>query len=83
LPNGARVYWVRSDALPMLDVRLEADGGSRRDPAGQAGLAAATALMRGRGIEARDGQPALDETALTEAWADLGGQWSAVATLDR
>ena len=83
LPNGARVDWVRSDALPMLDVRLEDYGGSRRDPAGQAGLAAATALMLGRGIEARDGQPALDENALTEAWADLGAQWSAVATLDR
>ncbi|TSE29511.1 putative zinc protease [Tepidimonas thermarum] len=82
-PDGARVYLVRNEALPMLDVRLEADGGSRRDPVGQAGLAAATALMLGRGIEARDGQPALDENALVEAWADLGAQWSATATLDR
>jgi zinc protease len=82
-PDGARLYWVRIDALPMVDVRVEFDGGSRRDPAGQAGLAAATALMLGRGVLAHDSQPALDENALSDAWADLGAQWSATATLDR
>lgn len=82
-PDGARVYLVRSDALPMLDVRIEVDGGSRRDPAGLAGLAAATAMMLGRGVGPHGGQPALDENALVEAWADLGAQWAATATLDR
>ena len=43
--NGAQVYWVRSDALPMVDVQVDVDGGSRRDPAAQAGLAAATAAL--------------------------------------
>lgn len=82
-PSGARIYWVRSDALPMLDVRVDFDGGSRRDPAGQAGLAAATAMMLGRGVEAYQGQAALDENAVAEAWAALGAQWTAIATLDR
>lgn len=82
-PDGVRVYLVRSDALPMLDVRLEVDGGSRRDPPGRAGLAAATARMLASGIAAHGGQSALDENALAEAWADLGAQWSATATLDR
>lgn len=81
--DGARVYLVRSEALPMLDVRLEFDGGSRSDPPGQAGLAAAAALMLGKGAAAYADQPARDEEALAEAWADLGAQWSATATLDR
>lgn len=82
-PDGARVYLVHTDALPMLDLRLEFDGGSRRDPATQAGLAAATALMLGKGTLAWGVAPARDEQALAEAWADLGAQWSATATLDR
>ena len=82
-PDGARVFLVRNEALPMLDVRLEFDGGSRRDPPAQAGLAAAVASMLGKGTAAWGGQPARDEEALAEAWADLGAQWSASATLDR
>jgi zinc protease len=82
-PDGARVYLVPTDALPMLDLRLEFDGGSRRDPAPQAGLAAATALMLGKGTQAWGRAPERREDALAEAWADLGAQWSATATLDR
>jgi len=82
-PDGARVYWVYSPALPMLDVRIEVDGGSRRDPPDQAGLAAAVALMLSKGVAASAAGPALDDNAVSEAWADLGAQWSAVATLDR
>jgi zinc protease len=39
--NGARVYFVASDALPMLDVRVGFDAGSARDGASP-GLAALT-----------------------------------------
>jgi zinc protease len=67
----------------MLDVRIEVDGGSRRDPPGLAGLAAATALMLDKGTRASDQAPALDENAIIEAWADLGARWSVQATLDR
>ena len=41
--SGARVYLVASPSIPMLDVQLNFDGGSRRDPVSQAGLASATA----------------------------------------
>ena len=37
--NGARVYFVRADTIPMLDVSLDFDAGSRFDPAGREGLA--------------------------------------------
>jgi zinc protease len=32
-PSGAQVYLVQSHAIPMVDVQLDFDAGSRRDPA--------------------------------------------------
>ena len=81
--SGARVALVAAPSIPMLDVRLEFDGGSRRDPAAQAGLATAAALMSQRGLAAQGSQPALDENQLAERWMDLGAQWSVSAGADR
>jgi zinc protease len=81
--NGARIYLVESPSLPMVDIQIDFDAGARRDPSGQAGLASATAGMLSKGIAARSGQPALDENALGEAWADLGALFSASAGSDR
>ena len=82
-PSGARVYLVESPAIPMLDVQLDFDAGSRRDPAAQAGLASVSALMAGKGVAARGDQPALDENQLGEAWADLGASFGGSAGDDR
>lgn len=82
-PSGAQVWLVESPAIPMLDVQIDFDAGSRRDPAGQAGLASVTALMAGKGVAARDGAPALDENQLGEAWADLGASFGGSAGDDR
>ena len=82
-PSGARVYLVRSPTIPMLDVQIDFDGGSRREPARQAGLASATAGLLSGGVAAQGGQPALDENALSEAWVDLGAQFGASAGSDR
>lgn len=81
--SGARVYLVTSPSIPMLDVQLNFDGGSRRDPVAQAGLASATASMLSAGVLAQPGQPALDENQLSEAWMDLGAQFGAAARGDR
>lgn len=81
--SGARVYLVPSPSIPMLDVQINVDGGSRRDPAAQAGLANATASMLLAEVAAQPGQPALDENQLGEAWADLGAQFGANASSDR
>ncbi len=83
LPNGATVFLVESPAIAMLDVQIDFDGGSRRDPAGKAGLASVAAGQAGKGVAARSGLPALDENALGEAWADLGAQYSSGAGGDR
>jgi zinc protease len=66
-------------------VQLDFDAGSRRDPANQAGLASVTASLSGMGVLANPsrGEPALDENALGEAWADLGASFGGHASSDR
>jgi zinc protease len=83
MPNGARVYLVESPAVPMLDVQVDLDAGGRRDPSAQAGLASIMASQLKLGVRAQAGQPALDENALGEAWADLGAAFGAGAGSDR
>ena len=83
LPSGAVVHLVESPAIAMLDVQIDFDGGSRRDPASKVGLANMTAALLEKGVVAKNGQPALDENALGEAWADLGAQFGASAGSDR
>nr|WP_236582039.1 pitrilysin family protein [Hydrogenophaga sp. BPS33] len=81
--SGARVHLVTSPSIPMLDVQIDFDGGRRRETADRAGLAGVTAGLLSGGVAARNGQPALDENQLSEAWADLGAQFGAQSTLDR
>ncbi|MCS4295226.1 zinc protease [Comamonas sp. BIGb0152] len=80
--GGAQVWLVNSPTIPMVDVQLNFDAGSRRDPADQAGLANAAALMASKGVKAQAGAPALDENAVGEAWADLGASFGAGASND-
>lgn len=82
-PGGAQVYLVESPAIAMVDIQMEFDAGSRRDPAAQAGLAGVTTGMMDKGLLAKNGAPAMDENTLSEAWADLGAQFGAGATSDR
>jgi zinc protease len=82
-PSGAQVWLVESPSLPIVDVQVDFDAGDRRDPADKAGLAQATADMLSKGVAARNGEPALDENQLGEAWADLGAGFGAGAGQDR
>ena len=81
-PSGAQVWLVESPAIPMVDVQIDFDAGSRRDPTNQAGLASAVATMASKGVLAGRGAAALDENALGEAWADLGAQFEVGAGRD-
>jgi zinc protease len=81
--SGAQVYLVQSQAIPMVDVQIDFDAGSRRDPPSQAGLASVSAGMAGKGVLVHGAEPALDENALGEAWADLGAAFGAHAGGDR
>ena len=80
--SGVTVYLVESQGLPMVDVQIDFDAGSRRDPPEQAGLAAVMAGMTSKGVRAM-ANDALDENALSEAWADLGAAFGASAGNDR
>ena len=81
--NGAQIYLVESPAIAMLDVQIDFDAGSRRDPIDKSGLASVTAGLLADGVAARNGEPALDENMLGEAWADMGAQFSSRANTDR
>lgn len=73
-PTGAQVYYSYAGNLPMVDIQMSWDAGSRRDPAGAAGTATAVAHMLEKGVLADGQQPALDAYALADAWADLAAQ---------
>ncbi len=81
-PSGAQVWLVQSPSLPMVDVQIDFDAGSRRDPAAQAGLASAAATLLTKGVRQVGDAPAIDENALGEAWADLGAAFGAGADRD-
>ncbi|MFM2112127.1 MAG: hypothetical protein RLZZ271_787, partial [Pseudomonadota bacterium] len=68
---------------PMVDVQMDFDAGSRRDPADLPGLISVMAGMASKGISAVGNEPALDENALSDAWADLGASFGAGASNDR
>ncbi|MDR7308354.1 pitrilysin family protein [Rhodoferax saidenbachensis] len=82
-PGGVRVYLVESPAIPMVDVQIDLDAGGRRDPADKPGLANLMASMTANGVRATATEPALDEHALSEAWADLGASFGGAAGSDR
>lgn len=75
--SGARVQFVESRVLPMLDVQVDFAAGSMFDPAGKSGLAALTrgALDLGTGK--------FDETAIAEQMADIGASLAGGADTDR
>jgi len=75
--SGARVYFVESRVLPMLDVQVDFAAGSMFDPAGKSGLAALTRAALDLGA----GQ--FDETAIAERLADLGANLGGGADTDR
>lgn len=76
-PSGARVYFIESRVLPMLDVQVDFAAGSMFDPAGKSGLAA---LTRG---ELDLGAAGRDETAIAEQLADIGANLGGGADTDR
>ncbi|MCL2635336.1 MAG: insulinase family protein [Betaproteobacteria bacterium] len=75
--SGARVQFVASHGLPMLDVQVDFAAGSMFDPEGKAGLAALTRALLDLGAGARD------ETAIAEDLADVGAQLGGGADTDR
>jgi len=83
LQNGAKIYLAETSALPIVDVQADFDAGARRDPPAQAGLASVTAMMVEKGMRVSGSDPAMDQNALGEAWADLGANFDVSAGSER
>ena len=76
-PQGARVVFVESHELPMLDIAVDFSAGSARDPAGKAGLAQLTHGLLDQGAGG------LSETAIAHGLADVGAVLSGRLDRDR
>ncbi|WP_018077052.1 M16 family metallopeptidase [Thiobacillus denitrificans] len=76
-PQGARVVFVESHELPMLDISVDFPAGSARDPAGKAGLAHLTHGLLDQGAGG------LSDTAIAHRLADVGAVLSGSLDRDR
>jgi zinc protease len=86
LPNGTRVLFVENHSIPVLDISVEFDAGSRRDPQGKAGTASLTNSMLARGLREASSpvaEPAMTEAQISDAFADTGAQRGGGAGIDR
>jgi zinc protease len=75
--SGARIYFVETHVLPIVDVRIDFAAGSAYDPADKAGLASLTRSL----LDA--GAGGLDEEQIADKLADTGAQLSGSTDLDR
>jgi len=75
--NGARVYFVETHDLPMLDVSIDFPAGTGRDASGEAGLATLTL----NNLNSSAG--GMNEEQLAEQLADVGAQFSGSIDRDR
>ncbi|MFN0313639.1 MAG: M16 family metallopeptidase [Burkholderiales bacterium] len=75
--TGARVYFVESHELPMLDVSVEFAAGSSRDTPKKSGLAGMTLRLMRLGVQG------MDENAISEQLADVGAALGMSFDVDR
>lgn len=75
--GGAKVFFVESHALPIVDVQVDFRAGGAEVPAGKAGIAGLTRSL----LDA--GAGSLDEEAIANRVADLGVQLGGDADMDR
>jgi zinc protease len=76
-PSGARVYFVETHVLPILDVQADFSAGSAYEPAAKAGLAAMTQAL----LDAGAGD--LDEEKISARLVDTGAHFSGSTDSDR
>ncbi len=81
--NGTKVMFVSTSAIPVIDISVEFDAGSRLDPADKSGLATLTNNMLGKGILADRCQKGMDESQIMDTFADAGAIHSGKTSMDR
>jgi len=75
--SGARVLFVETHDLPMLDVSVDFPAGSSRDTREKSGVASLTLRLMGLGVQG------LMEEQISERFADVGAQPSGRFDADR
>ncbi|MDD5250182.1 MAG: pitrilysin family protein [Rhodocyclaceae bacterium] len=75
--SGARVYFVETHALPILDVKVDFSAGAAYDPPGKSGLADLTRSL----LDAGAGD--MDEEAIAGRFVDLGVRFAGGSDYDR
>jgi len=81
--QGIELLYLHAPGLPMVDLAIDIDAGSRWDPMGHEGLAAFTGDLVGKGLAQRDDRPAMSEQQVREAFAKLAIQRSVSVDRDR
>ncbi|MDO8958798.1 MAG: pitrilysin family protein [Rhodocyclaceae bacterium] len=84
-PTGAKVYFVASRDLPILDVQIDFVAGGARSPAEKSGVASLTAGLLEAGAETLDasGVKYLDEEQISGRLVDLGALLSSGSDHDK
>lgn len=76
LDNGARVFFVETHDLPMVEMSVVFDAGSAREPATQAGVARLTSHILNEGADG------LGADAIALGFERLGAEYGAVSDRD-
>ena len=76
-PSGARVYFVETHVLPIIDIAVDFSAGSGQDPADKAGLAGLARSL----LDAGAGD--LDEEAISARLVDTGAKLGGMVEPDR
>lgn len=82
-PSGARVYLLPQSQASDLQIQVDFDAGSRRDPLDQPGLAVLGAALAVEGIHAQGDAPELNGNALRMAWMRLDSELNTQVDADR
>ena len=81
--HGVPVWFAQANDIPIVDLSIDIDAGSRWDPQGLEGLSSLTTDIASRAVTAIGDRPALNEEALGKAMARLAIQRSESTTSDR
>lgn len=76
-PTGARVFFVESRDLPILDVQVDFVAGDARSPADKSGVASLTATLL------ETGTAELDEEKISARLVELGARFSSGSDQDK
>lgn len=74
--SGAKVLFMRAEALPMVDVSVAFPAGTRTDPEGKEGLASMVGNLIGMGAQG------MDENQIADGFADTGAVFGSGASSD-